>query len=63
MTMYPAVKETLKHQDQCPICGANWKELEDSLSESVGSENYQTALCIIFNCRVCRARFEEELAP
>jgi len=59
--MIPALKESLKFQDTCPNpkCGANWKELEASLRENITSENYQTALYIIFNCHVCRERFEE----
>ena len=29
-------KDSLKAQDECPVCKANWKELDDMLHEGKG---------------------------
>ena len=59
--MLPIVRESLKAQSLCPKCGANWVEIEDSLYETIASENYQIARIIIDNCEVCGERFKGEI--
>jgi len=46
--------------DTCLKCGADWKCLEDSLYEGMGSPNYDVARNVIANCDVCQIRFKEE---
>ncbi len=46
---------SLKLQDTCPKCGANWVEVEKNLHTY--DENYAIALAIILNCPVCKLRF------
>jgi len=51
------IEESLKHQTQCPKCGADWKEMESSLHESILSDNWHISRLMILNCPVCRMRF------
>lgn len=56
---YPAVKESLKQQSECPKCKVSWKVIEESLNEPAGSENRMIASIIIENCPVCKERFND----
>jgi len=54
------IKASLKLQTNCPKCGASWKELDDSLHESMDSPNWYLALLLLKNCRICALRFQDE---
>ena len=56
--MMLVLKDSLNLQDTCPICGASWKVIANSLQEPL-SQNYYIARMILDNCDVCRIRFKE----
>ncbi len=51
------VRESLKWQTSCPVCGASWLTLEGMLHNP--GEERDTAIMVIENCHVCKERFEE----
>ena len=61
--MHPILKESLKAQDICPVCGFNWVEAEKSLHEGIDSDNCLLAIFTIRSCEagVCQERFKDEI--
>uniref|UniRef100_A0A6M3LYT7 Uncharacterized protein n=1 Tax=viral metagenome TaxID=1070528 RepID=A0A6M3LYT7_9ZZZZ len=55
------VKDSLKAQDTCPVCKANWKELDNMLHEVKGSENRDLGLTMLRNGPICNIRFYDEV--
>jgi len=56
--MYKVLSESLKLQSQCPLCKADWGQVEGMLHEHMASQNYTLALLIIWNCPACSERFK-----
>ena len=49
--------------EECPECHVDWGVVRDNLnlSEQIGSENFNYALSIIFNCPTCHDRFTQQI--
>ncbi len=49
------------NQDICPACGVFWPRIKDILEGLLTSEDKETALLIVANCKVCQGKFRKEL--
>jgi len=58
--MYKVLSDSLKQQTLCPLCKADWGQVDEMLHEHVASQNYTLASqIIILNCPACSERFKE----
>lgn len=51
-------EKSLILQTECPACHVSWTIIKEMLYDGPGTDNYNTAVTDINNCRVCHLRFE-----